>query len=793
MDNHYIALELDKVLSKLKAFVSSSDAKELIDSLEPETNINLAEALLNQTNDAHMLMARFGAPSFGGAKNVNNSLSRADAGGVLSMRELLDVAETLRTIRHLCLWRSKNSGVETVLDALFDNLTPNKYLEEKITNAIISEDELSDNASPTLYDIRRKIRHCSSSVRDQLDKLVRSDYYRKFLQEAIVTQRNGRFVVPVKIEHRGEIKGLVHDTSSSGSTVFIEPASVVEANNEIKVLQSKERDEIERILTQLSAEAGSFYDTIKVSLECVFELDVIFAKAKLAYDMKATLPKLNDNGKISLYKARHPLIDPKKVVPVDIYLGDKFATLIITGPNTGGKTVSIKTLGLLTLMAMCGLMIPASEQSEVSVFENIFADIGDEQSIEQSLSTFSSHMTNIVSICAKADGKSLVLIDELGAGTDPVEGAALAVAILEYLHNKGAVIAATTHYAELKAYALETKGVENASCEFDVSSLKPTYRLLIGMPGRSNAFAISSRLGIENEIIERAQSLVSQDSVSFERTVAALEESRQQYEKKAAEAEELMKKAEAETEKAKQYKEGIEKLRNDEIEKARTQATRIVDQARRSAYALMQELEKLKKEAAEKSSDKSAMARRAKQLMRKSSNEFAEITNPLTQTDDDEYVLPRALKVGDRVTLADMGSAAVVTALANKKGLVEVLAGSIKMRTPESNIRLSAASEKQPKRTVPAKAEHVFIPADGAKSECDLRGMNVEEAITEIDRHIDLCMRNGLNTIHIIHGKGTGVLRKGVQEYLRKNKFIKSYRLGTYGEGESGVTIAEIK
>lgn len=793
MDTHYITLELDKVLSRLKSFVSSADAKELIDSLEPETNINLAEALLNQTNDAHMLMARFGAPSFSGAKNVNNSLSRADAGGVLSMRELLDVAETLRTIRHLCSWRSKNSGVQTVLDTLFDNLTPNKYFEEKITNAIISDDELSDNASPALYDIRRKIRRCSSAVREQLDKLVRSDYYRKFLQEAIVTQRNGRFVVPVKIEHRGEIKGLVHDTSSSGSTVFIEPASVVEANNEIKVLQSKERDEIERILMQLSAEAGTFYDTIKVSLECVFALDVIFAKAKLAYDMKAALPKLNDNGKILLYKARHPLIDPKKVVPVDIYLGDKFDTLIITGPNTGGKTVSIKTLGLLTLMAMCGLMIPASEQSEISVFENIFADIGDEQSIEQSLSTFSSHMTNIVSICAKAKEKSLVLIDELGAGTDPVEGAALATAILEYLHKKGAVIAATTHYAELKAYALETKGVENASCEFDVASLKPTYRLLIGMPGRSNAFAISSRLGIENEIIERAKSLVSEDSISFERTVAALEESRQHYEQKSADAEDLMKKALEETEKARKYKEGIEKLREDEIEKARTQATRIVDQARRSAYTLMQELEKLKKEAADKSSDKAAMARRAKQLMRKSSNEFVEITNPLTQTDDEDYMLPRELKVGDRVTLADMGSTAVVTALRNKKGLVEVLAGNIKMRTPESNLRLAAAGEKKTRRVTAAKTEHVFTPADGAKSECDLRGMNVEEAITEIDRHIDLCMRNGLNTIHIIHGKGTGALRKGVQEYLRKNKFIKSYRLGTYGEGESGVTIAEIK
>lgn len=791
MNNHYIALELDKVLARLKRFVSSADGKELVDVLKPETNINLAQALLDQTNDAHMLMARFGAPSFGGAKNVNNSLSRADAGGVLSMRELLDVAEVLRTIRLLCEWRSKNSGIPTVLDGLFDNLTPNKYFEEKITSVIVNEDEISDNASPTLYDIRRKIRHCSSSVRDQLDKLIRSDHYRKFLQEAIVTQRNGRYVVPVKIEHSGEIKGLVHDTSSSGSTVFIEPASVVEANNEIKVLESKERDEIERILAELSAEAGSFYETVKVSLECTYELDVIFAKAKLAYDMKACLPKLNDNGKTLLYRARHPLIDPKKVVPVDIYLGDGFDTLIITGPNTGGKTVSIKTLGLLTLMAMCGLMVPASEQSEISVFENVFADIGDEQSIEQSLSTFSSHMTNIVSICGKVNGSSLVLIDELGAGTDPVEGAALAEAILEYLHQRGAKIAATTHYAELKAYALETKGVENASCEFDVASLRPTYRLLIGMPGRSNAFAISKRLGMADEIIDRAKSLVSSDNVAFEKTVASLEESRQRYEKKTQEAEELMQKAKAETERARQYKDGIEKLRQDELDKARTQATRIVDQAKRSAYMLTMELEKLKKESASNGSDKAVLARRAKQLMKKSSNEFAEITNPLIEAEDEDYVLPRPLKVGDNVVLADMGENAVVTATANKKGLVEVVAGNIKMRTPEKNLRLASAVKKS-KQTA-AKTEHIFRPADGGKSECDLRGMNVEEAIAEIDRHIDMCMRNGLGTIHLIHGKGTGVLRKGVQEYLRKNKFIKSFRLGTYGEGESGVTIAQIK
>lgn len=793
MNRHYIAVELDKVLAKLRTFASSEDAKELVDALAPESNLDLAMALVRQTTDAHMLMARFGGPSFSGLQNVNNSLSRANAGGVLTMRELLDVAEVLRCIRALSQWRGQNSGVETVLDALFSLLTPNKYLEEKITSAIINEDEMSDNASPELYDIRRKIRVASSKVRDQLDKLIHSAHYQKFLRESIVTMRNGRYVVPVKIEHRADVKGLVHDTSSSGSTVFVEPAGVVEANNEIKVLQSKERDEIERILYELSVEAGSFYETIKISYECAVELDLIFAKAKLAYDMKASEPKLNDKGIIKLYRARHPLIDPKKVVATDIFLGDEFDTLIITGPNTGGKTVSIKTVGLLTLMAMCGLMIPASEQSELSVFENVFADIGDEQSIEQSLSTFSSHMTNIVDISAKVNERSLVLIDELGAGTDPVEGAALAMAILEHLHRKGAKIAATTHYAELKAYALQTPRVSNGSCEFDVASLRPTYRLLIGVPGRSNAFAISSRLGMEDSIIERAKQLVSDDDASFEKTVQSLEKSRQEYEAKKNEAESLIAQAQKETAKAKEYKADIEKLRNQELEKARTQATRIVDQARRSAAALVDELERLKKES-EKSKDKSEMARRAKQLMRKSAGEFADITNPVIESYDEDYVLPRPLKVGDKVVLADIGEKATVTATENRKGEVEVLAGIIKMRTPLSNIRLASdVPNKPPKKKLTPKGEHVFAPVEGSKGEVDLRGMNVEEAIVEIDRHIDHCMRMGLTTLHIIHGKGTGVLRKGVQEYLRKHKFIKSFRLGTFGEGENGVTIATLK
>lgn len=796
MNKHHIALELPKVLSRLSEFTSCEDARYMAEHLTPETNLDLAKLLLKQTDDAHALMAKFGAPSFGGLKNVNNALYRASAGGVLNMRELLDIAEVLRVIRSLSEWKSRNSGIVTSIDTYFESMTPNKFLEDRITSAIISEDEMSDNASPALYDIRRKIRMASSKVRDKLDQMTHSQHFQKFLRESIVTMRNGRYVVPVKIEHRSEISGLVHDTSSSGATVFIEPTAVVEANNEIKVLQSKERDEIERILFELSAEAGGFYEGIKASYECAVELNLIFAKAKLAYEMKATVPEINDEGIINLRSARHPLIDPKKVVTTDIRLGKDFDTLIITGPNTGGKTVSIKTLGLMSLMAMCGLMLPVADRSVISVFDKVLADIGDEQSIEQSLSTFSSHMVNIIDIIDKADEKSLVLIDELGAGTDPIEGAALAISILEKIHEKGAKIAATTHYAELKAYALQTPGIENGSCEFDVKSLKPTYRLLIGTPGRSNAFAISLHLGMQEDIIERAKQLVSKENTQFETVIESLEESRQEFEKQREIAENLKSEAEKEKAEAQKYKESIEKLREDELTKARGQAMRIVEQAKRSAYALQAELEQLKKES-QKAQDKSEMARKAKQLMKKGLMEFDDITNPVVASviNDENYVLPRPLKVGDEVFLVDIGKTATVTALKDRKGDIEVLAGIMKMRTPEKNIRLQEKANKKTNkpRNVPAKTERVFSPGSDAQTRCDLRGMNIEEGMLELDRYIDQALRLGLGEITVIHGKGTGALRKGIQEYLRKNKFVKSFRLGVYGEGENGVTIVTLK
>lgn len=795
MDKHYKALELEKILELLAAHTTCDDARQAALELEPVHKLSAVQTLLDQTADAHMLMAKHGAPNFGGLRNVNNAVSRAEAGGVLNISELLYIAEDLRVIRSLSNWH-QDSAIKTHIDGFFDALMPNKFLEEKITSAIISEEEISDNASPELYDIRRKIRAASAKVREKLDKMTHSQSVAKYLREPIVTMRNGRYVVPVKLENRGDVSGLVHDTSSSGATVFVEPTAVVEANNEIKVLQSKEKDEIDRILAELSALAGSFASSIKSSYENAVSLNLIFAKARLAYDMKAAVPELNDSGIINLRKARHPLIDKDKVVATDIRLGEEFDTLVITGPNTGGKTVSIKTIGLLTLMTMCGLMIPVADRSKIAVFDRVLADIGDEQSIEQSLSTFSAHMTNIIGIIKSADDKSLVLIDELGAGTDPVEGAALATAILERLHLQGAKVAATTHYAELKAYALSTPRIENGCCEFDVSTLRPTYRLLIGVPGRSNAFAISTRLGMDSMIVDRAKELVSSENTRFEDVVESLEKSRQEFETKKEEAESLKAQAEIDRVKAREYKESIDELREKEIEKARSEALRIVERAKRASHALLFDLDEFKKEKS-KTSDANELARRARQQIKKSLGELDEITNPVIARfeDPEEYVLPRELRIGDRVIIGDIGNEAEVVALEDKNGLITVQAGLFKTRVKKENLRLISGKKKQNAN----KARAVRPPHDDSrlsatgKTECDLRGMNVEDGIMEVDRFIDHSLRMGIGEISIIHGKGTGVLRKGIQDYLRHNPAVKSFRLGTFGEGESGVTIVTLK
>ena len=614
MNKNYKTLELDLILDQLAGECSCDDAKDLARGLKPSSDISEVELLLQQTEDAFSLLARFGGPSFSGLKNVNNPLHRASAGGSLNPKELLDIAYCLRGLRTLDEWHGHSSGVKTSLDFFFEGITANKYLEAKIFSCIISEEEIADKASETLYDIRKKIRSKENSIREKLDSLIHSSHYQQFLQEAIITQRNGRFVVPVKAECRGNVPGLVHDTSSTGATVFIEPASVVDANNDIKVLQGKERDEIMRILYELSAEAGDFAESIKHSYESAIRLNLIFAKAHLAYKMKATKPILNNEGITYLKKARHPLIDPKKVVATDIAIGDEYDTLVITGPNTGGKTVSLKTLGLLTLMVMCGMLIPVSDMSRVSVYNNILVDIGDEQSIAQSLSTFSSHMVNIIDIMKKADDKSLILIDELGAGTDPVEGAALAVSVIEALREKGATIVATTHYAELKAYALDTPGVTNGCCEFDIETLRPTYKLLIGVPGRSNAFAILAHLGMEQSVIDNAKAIVGSDNRDFEAVLEKLEASRHALEEERKIAEEMTQKAKKIEEKAQSDKDKIETLKAREIDKAKREAQKLIDSAKRKSSEFLLELEKLKKE--QTSSNATEIARKTRRAVK---------------------------------------------------------------------------------------------------------------------------------------------------------------------------------
>ncbi len=793
MNRQYPTLELDKVLELLARHTSCEDARLAALSLEPQSDLASAQALMNQTRDAHMLLARFGGPAFGGLVNVNNALYRADAGSTLSLKELLDVASVLHVIRTISQWRSTNEGVATVLDVYFNALMPNRFLEDSITTAVISEEELADNASPALADIRRKIRAQESKVREQLGKYTRNSNFSKYLQDNIITMRNGRYVIPVRNEYRGEVPGLVHDTSSSGATVFIEPMPIVEANNQIKLLKNKEEDEIDRILAELSANVGSFANSIKSSYECAVELNLIFAKAQLAYAMRASVPQMNNEGIIELRHARHPLIDKNKIVPVDISLGTDFDTIVITGPNTGGKTVSIKTIGLMSLMAMCGLMLPVDDRSRISVFDHVLADIGDEQSIEQSLSTFSSHMTKIVKILELADDKSLVLIDELGAGTDPIEGAALAVSILEQLRNQGAKIAATTHYAELKSYALQTPGVINGSCDFDVQSLKPTYRLLIGIPGRSNAFAISKRLGISDEIIEHAQELVSNENVRFEDVVDRLEESRASMEKEREEARKIREEADRELEKAHKLKEDIETLRQKELENAKGQAVRITEQAKREAYQLLNDLEMLKKQQA-KEKNAAEMARRARAVIKKDLNSIDSASDPIVSLGNDEdYVLPRPLKIGDSVIIADIGNEATVVALKDKKGLVTVQMGTMKTRVKEENLRLIEKKKSVEKKRTVATGRMESRMNMRAQTSVDLRGMTVEEGIMELDRYIDHALRMGINEFTVIHGKGTGVLRSAVRDYLKKSKYVKTSRLGTFGEGEDGVSIVTLK
>lgn len=790
MDKNLKALELDRVLEMLAREATCDDAKELALKLKPVNDIDEAQLLLSQTEDAYSLLARFGAPSFSGLKNVNNALSRAAAGGELNTSELLAIAGTLRAVRSLYEWYGHFSSVRTNLDFFFEGITVNKYLEAKIFSVIISEDEISDKASDELFEIRRKKRAKANSIREKLDGIIHSAHYQKFLQEPVVTQRNGRYVVPVKSENRADVPGLVHDMSASGATVFIEPVSVVDANNEIKILESREREEIRRILFELSTEAGSFSESIKSSYDSAVMLNLIFAKAHLAEKMKASMPLLNKEGIIELNKARHPLLNPETVVPTDIMLGGEFDTLVITGPNTGGKTVAIKTLGLLTLMAECGLLIPAGDNSRIAVFENVLVDVGDEQSIEQSLSTFSSHIVNIIDIMKQAGDNSLVLIDELGSGTDPIEGAALAVSIIEYLRAKGARIAATTHYAELKAYALETEGVSNGSCEFDVNTLRPTYKLLIGVPGRSNAFAISERLGMDKSVVEEAKKIVGNENRSFEAVLESLEATRLELEKEKERAEKAVQAADRMRSKAQSEKDKIAQLKANELEKAKREAEKIINSAKRQSADFLLKLEQLKKEA--ENSNATEVARKTRREIKNRLGEMQEIIDPreLAENWDEDYKLPRPVVKGDAVIIRGIGEGEVLE-VGREKVLVQ--SGIFKTRVKMGDLMLTE-KKKKPKPVSQRSVYRTTSRADAdVTTELDLRGQTVDEALMNLGLFIDKCVLNNIPEIRIIHGKGTGALRSAVTQELRHHPNIKAFRLGVYGEGENGVTIAELK
>ena len=779
-------LELDKVLALLADHASSPAAKERCLAVRPLDDAEDIRLLQAQTSAACKLITLKGSPSFGGIVDVGASLSRADRGGCLSPEELLRVATVLKAARTAKEY-AEGDAVESGLDIFFRQLTPNKFFEERIFTSILSKDEIADAASSELASIRRKIRQQSSKIRESLQKIITSPTYAKILQEPIVTIRSDRFVVPVKAECKSQLPGLVHDVSSSGSTFFIEPMSAVNGNNELRELFVAERKEIERILAELSAEAAARQESINLNYEMLVTLDCIFARAKLSFAMHGIEPVIRTDGKLELKRARHPLIDVKKVVPVSLSLGVDFDTMVITGPNTGGKTVTLKTIGLLTLMAECGLHIPADDGSSIAIFETVLADIGDEQSIEQSLSTFSSHMRNIVEILQVCDRDSLILFDELCAGTDPAEGAALAIALIEFCRKCGAKVATTTHYAELKLYAMRTAGVINASCEFNVETLQPTYRLLIGIPGKSNAFAISRRLGLDEKIIEDAHSMVSQNDVNFEDVLTQLEQQRQQMEQAKVEAERLRMETEKQKEKSDEYYAQIKAERDKAVQQARKEAQYIIEDARRTANNVYEELKQLRKQAkdgafVEGSNEKQAALRRSLNEAEGKLREKQEVRQRPTAS--------RAIRVGDTVELLKFGSKATVLAI-NKDGSYQLQAGIMKVNAkPDEVYLLENETQAKAKKLMEGKVRDL---KSAAQPELDIRGMAVDEALPVLDNFLDAAYMGNLPNARIIHGKGTGVLRKAVQDELRRCKYVKSFRLGVYGEGEDGVTIAEFK
>jgi DNA mismatch repair protein MutS2 len=781
-------LELPAVLEMLAREAVSEGAKEAAKNITPSGDLYEVRYRLEETTAARKMMTMRGSPAFSGVKDVRSAVRRADMGGMLNTSELLDIAALLRCAAGAIAFASGDRNEKTAIDQLFDGLVSNKFLEGKISTCIVGVDEIADAASPELSDIRRHMRVAGDKIRQSLNKIISSPAYSKALQEPIITVKNDRYVVPVKAEMKSAVPGLVHDVSASGATFFIEPMAVVQLNNEIRELLAKEKKEIERILMELSADVATHGEGIVTDFTVLSALDLIFAKAKLSYRQNASEPEITENGRLILRRARHPLLDPKKAVPIDIRLGGEFDTLIITGPNTGGKTVTLKTLGLLSAMTYCGLHIPADDGSAVPVYGKILADIGDEQSIEQSLSTFSSHMTNIVRILEECDDTSLLLFDELGAGTDPVEGAALAIAVIEYARGSGAHLAATTHYAELKIFALTTKGVMNASCEFDVETLKPTYKLLIGIPGKSNAFAISGRLGLPDSIITEAKKHVNDESASFEEVLESLEDTRRSLEKERLETRRLLKDAEEKARKADEDRTAAAIEREKAAKTARREADRLLREARRTADGVMEELKALRAQAASAEDWQRINAARSEVFRR-----LNEAEDAMSAPAEDQEAPPpsRPIAAGDRVQLLGLGTAADVISV-NPDGVLNLQAGMMKITAKPDEVRLiEGETQSSVKKYLEKSAAK--LRSMGASPELDLRGMMTDEAIPILERYLDTARMGKLNVVTVIHGKGTGALRTAVHQSLRRDPNVKAFRLGRYGEGETGVTVVELK
>lgn len=795
MNKYLKTLELDKILDMLAELASNEATRKMALELRPDCDLERVRYECLKTSQALELSVQFGTPPFSNFKDITSTAARAKSGAVISLRDLMDIAAMLRQIKGLADWYKHCENIETELSYLFSRLQPNDWLLEKLERSIISENEIADAASPELAAIRRKINRAGMQLRETLDKMVKNKTTQQYLQENSVTIRDGRFVLPVKSEHRGQISGLIHDTSATGQTIFIEPMAIVEANNDIRILQGKEQEEIERIICELCRDCGDYADILAENYKVCTELNLYFAKSNLAAKLNCSLPEITDDGKIYLKKARHPLIDKNKAVPIELSLGEEYQTLIITGPNTGGKTVALKTAGLLSVMTMCGLLIPVADGSRISVFSHILADIGDSQSIEQNLSTFSSHTNKVIEILGTADESSLVLLDELGSGTDPVEGAALAIAVIRRLMENGAKIMVTTHYQELKVFAIDSPGVQNASCEFDIATLRPTYRLIVGSPGKSNAFAISESLGMPSDIIEDAKGRVSDANTRLEEVIGKLEASRLELEREKEQITKLRIQAQEHEAAVRKEREEIEAAKSDELEKARLRAMTIIEQTKAESNELIDELEKLRKEKDKKdfSSNVSGMKSKAKQ----SFNKMFDTANPVDKRDPNEgYVLPRKLKRGDTVYVVDLQRKGIISGDPDGSEFVFVQMGVMKTKMNISRLRLEEPEKVtyNNKNKSSRKVGRVGVKAEKrGKMELDIRGSACDDGVCEVDAFIDQAVMSNISTVTIIHGKGTGLLRKAVHQRLRSHPSVKSFRLGLFGEGEDGVTVVELK